>query len=59
MKITTRCCIGGTDARADKDALKKGGIHIVVGTPGRIKDMMEKQAMITQFVKIIVLDEAD
>lgn len=59
MKITTRCCIGGTDARADRDALKKGGVQIVVGTPGRIKDMIEKKALKTDHVKIIVLDEAD
>ncbi len=59
MKISSRCCIGGTDARADRDALKKGGVQIVVGTPGRIKDMMEKGALRTDFIKVIVLDEAD
>lgn len=40
MKVTSRCCIGGTDARADRDALRNGGVQIVVGTPGRIKDMI-------------------
>ena len=59
MKITSRCCIGGTDARADREALKKGGIQIVVGTPGRIKDMIEKKAILTEHLKLIVLDEAD
>jgi superfamily II DNA/RNA helicase len=59
MKISSRCCIGGTDARADKDALRKGGVQIVVGTPGRIKDMIEKQALRTDFIKAVVLDEAD
>lgn len=59
MKITSRCCIGGTDARADRDALRNGGVQIVVGTPGRIKDMVEKKALKTDFIKVIVLDEAD
>ena len=59
MKISSRCCIGGTDARADREALKKGGIQIVVGTPGRIKDMIEKKAILTEHLKLIVLDEAD
>jgi superfamily II DNA/RNA helicase len=45
MKVTSRCCIGGTDARADRDALRNGGVQIVVGTPGRIKDMIEKKAI--------------
>lgn len=59
MKITCRCCIGGTDARADRDALRNGGVQIVVGTPGRIKDMIEKKALKTDYFKIVVLDEAD
>jgi len=59
LKITSRCCIGGTDARADRDALRNGGVQIVVGTPGRIKDMVEKKALKTDFIKVIVLDEAD
>lgn len=59
MKITSRCCIGGTDARADRDALRNGGVQIVVGTPGRIKDMIEKNALKPDFLKVVVLDEAD
>jgi translation initiation factor 4A len=59
MKITSRCCIGGTDARADRDALRSGGVQIVVGTPGRIKDLIEKKALKTEHLKIVVLDEAD
>lgn len=39
--------------------MRDGGIQVVVGTPGRIKDMIEKKALKTDFLKIIVLDEAD
>lgn len=59
MKINIRCLIGGTDARSDREALKNGGLQIVVGTPGRVKDMIEKGALKTDFLKMIVLDEAD
>lgn len=40
LKITSRCCVGGADAKADSDALKNGGVQIVVGTPARIRDMV-------------------
>jgi translation initiation factor 4A len=59
INVNTRCCIGGTDPREDRKALKNGGIQVVVGTPGRIKDLIEKKAFRTDFLKIVVLDEAD
>jgi len=34
-------------------------VQVVVGTPGRIKDLIEKKALRTDFLKIVVLDEAD
>jgi translation initiation factor 4A len=33
--------------------------HIVIGTPGRVLDMIRKSALNTEFIKIIVFDEAD
>jgi superfamily II DNA/RNA helicase len=42
MGINIHVCVGGTDARVDQRALKSGGIHVVVGTPGRINHMMTK-----------------
>lgn len=59
IKVNTRCCIGGTDPREDRKALKNGSVHVVVGTPGRIKDLIEKKALRTDFLRIVVLDEAD
>jgi ATP-dependent RNA helicase DeaD len=35
------------------------GVHIVVGTPGRIIDLLERKALNLASVKIVVLDEAD
>jgi translation initiation factor 4A len=59
IKINTRCCIGGTDPKEDRRVLKEGGVHVVVGTPGRIKDLIEKKVLKTDFLKVVVLDEAD
>jgi translation initiation factor 4A len=59
LKIKSRCLIGGTDPREDRKALKDGGIQVVVGTPGRVFDLIEKQALKTDFLKSVVLDEAD
>lgn len=35
------------------------GVHVVSGTPGRVKDMMEKQKLRTRAIKLLMLDEAD
>lgn len=37
-------CIGGVDMRSQLDVVKKG-VHIVVATPGRLKDMLAKKKM--------------
>lgn len=40
-------------------SLKKGNSHIVVGTPGRIHDMMKKGIFKTDYLRLFVMDEAD
>jgi ATP-dependent RNA helicase DeaD len=37
----------------------KRGVDVVVGTPGRLLDLIEKQALDLQFVDCVILDEAD
>ena len=59
LKINVRCLIGGTQLREDIKALKNGGVQVVVGTPGRVLDLISKGALKTDFLKIVVLDEAD
>ena len=56
--ISVHACIGGTNVMDDINALKSGQ-HIVVGTPGRIYDMINRQILILNNLKILVLDEAD
>jgi ATP-dependent RNA helicase DeaD len=35
------------------------GTHVVVGTPGRVIDLIERKKLILDEVKYVVLDEAD
>ncbi|XP_066268052.1 eukaryotic initiation factor 4A-I-like isoform X1 [Branchiostoma lanceolatum] len=58
MNARCHACIGGTNVRADISALEEG-VHIVVGTPGRVNDMINRRALNTSDVKLFVLDEAD
>merc|ERR1712045_753667 len=51
-------CIGGTSVREDMRKLETGQ-HIVVGTPGRVFDMISRKYLRTQNIKMFVLDEAD
>ncbi|KAI8100163.1 ATP-dependent RNA helicase eIF4A [Halteromyces radiatus] len=59
MGIECHACIGGTNVREDIAKLQSG-VHIVVGTPGRVFDMIHnRRAFKTDAMKMFVLDEAD
>ncbi|GIY02354.1 eukaryotic initiation factor 4A-II [Caerostris darwini] len=58
MSAQCHACIGGTNVREDIRKLEMG-VHIVVGTPGRVFDMISRKALRTDCIKIFVLDEAD
>lgn len=51
-------CVGGMDPRAERRALERGA-HIVVGTPGRLRDHIERGALDLSSIRAVVLDEAD
>lgn len=51
-------CVGGMDARREQRALMAGA-HIVVGTPGRLKDHIERGNLDLSAIRLVVLDEAD
>ena len=51
-------CVGGMDPRREQRALA-AGVHIVVGTPGRLRDHLERRALVVDGLKAVVLDEAD
>jgi ATP-dependent RNA helicase DeaD len=51
-------CVGGMDPRREQRALNEGA-HIVVGTPGRLRDHIERGNLQTSSLRAVVLDEAD
>lgn len=58
MSAQCHACIGGTNVREDIRKLEMG-VHVVVGTPGRVYDMINRKALRVSSIKIFVLDEAD
>ncbi|MDP3897058.1 MAG: DEAD/DEAH box helicase [Mesorhizobium sp.] len=51
-------CVGGMDMRAERRALDQGA-HIVVGTPGRLRDHITRNGLDMSELRAVVLDEAD
>ena len=59
MGLSSHACIGGTKISEDI-AILQSGVQVVVGTPGRVFDMIQnRRAFNTKHMKMFVLDEAD
>lgn len=58
MNVECHACVGGTNVREDMAKLQEG-VQVVVGTPGRVFDMINRRALRTDTIKIFCLDEAD
>jgi len=58
MDIQVHACVGGTAVRDDIRTLQ-AGVHVVVGTPGRVYDMINRRALRLDSIKQFFLDEAD
>lgn len=56
--VRANLLIGGTDKKRSAEKLKSNP-HIIVGTPGRIRDMTDTGALAIHTAKILVIDEAD
>jgi translation initiation factor 4A len=56
--VKTHICIGGKAVKNDLDILKMG-IHVMIGTPGRVMDLLGRNAVDISKIKIIIVDEAD
>ena len=59
QNVKVQLCVGGTKVKDDIKQLKDGGTQVVVGTVGRINDLMKKGFLKTDHLKLFVLDEAD
>ncbi len=51
-------CVGGMDMRSERRTLERGA-HIVVGTPGRLRDHITRRSLDINALATVVLDEAD
>jgi len=58
MHVRCHSCIGGTRIRDDIAELQRG-VHIVVGTPGRVYDMLCRKTLKASNIRVFILDEAD
>jgi ATP-dependent RNA helicase DeaD len=56
--VSMASCVGGMDMRDERRALDRGA-HIVVGTPGRLKDHIQRGSLDLGMIRAVVLDEAD
>ena len=59
MKVEPYLCIGGQSVFDDMNNIKRGNYPVIVGTPGRIYDMINREAINTSSLNMLVLDEAD
>jgi superfamily II DNA/RNA helicase len=57
LKVMT--LVGGESVDNNIRSLKKDTPHVVIGTPGRVFDMVRRRALILRHVKTFILDEAD
>lgn len=58
MDVVVHSAVGGTAVGRDAAILKKGA-HVIVGTPGRVKDLIMRGLLILDDLKLAILDEAD
>jgi len=59
LKINTVCAVGGIPVDVNKQDINEKKPQIVVGTPGRVHDIIKRKILKTDDIKLIVLDEAD
>jgi ATP-dependent RNA helicase DDX41 len=58
-ELRTQLVIGGESVRDQVATLQSDGIHCVVATPGRLRDILKRKAMRLDNCRYICLDEAD
>jgi superfamily II DNA/RNA helicase len=58
LRLRLRAVYGGTSIGRQIDSLRRG-VHLIVATPGRLTDLLERQACSLDDIRVTVLDEAD
>ena len=55
LQVKCHACVGGTSVREDTRILQ-AGVHVVVGTPGRVYDMLRRRALRSDSIKVRTCD---
>ncbi len=58
LRLFSSTFVGGTSVYRDVQKLRQHN-HLIIGTPGRLKDMAERDALVLENFSTVVLDEAD
>ncbi|KAJ0979296.1 hypothetical protein J5N97_014770 [Dioscorea zingiberensis] len=59
-KVKTMLLVGGVDVRVDMKRIEEEGVNVLIGTPGRLHDIMERADNLDfRSLEILILDEAD
>lgn len=58
LRLFSVVCVGGENIHRQKSELKRG-VNVIIGTPGRLKDLIEQGELKLQDTTTLVLDEAD
>jgi translation initiation factor 4A len=57
--LRVQTLVGGTPVQDDLRSLKHSSPHIIVGTTGRVHDMLRRKALSKHHLRLVILDEAD
>lgn len=58
LKLYSTLCVGGTSMHRQISELRRGP-HVVIGTPGRLKDLVQQGVLKLNNTNVLVLDEVD
>lgn len=58
MKVNVLCAVGGNSLRDDIKSLESGA-QFIVGTPGRIYDLVNRNVLDRSEIRVLIMDEAD
>ena len=58
MKLQVLCAVGGNSLHGDISSLEAGA-QFIVGTPGRVYDLVNRNALDRSEIRVLIMDEAD
>ncbi|KAI1718326.1 DEAD/DEAH box helicase domain-containing protein [Ditylenchus destructor] len=59
LDYKVQVCVAGTIIRADRESIQQGKTQLILGTPGRIIDLIQQKVIHASNVKTLIIDSAD